>query len=169
MTDDRDPRRPSGAAPRPGRAAPDIRDAGAGDLACIAALERQLFDSAWSAAQLATEIGGERRLCLVAAAPGGRLPFGYLLARWAADEGEILRLGVAAGRRRRGVGSLLLETALHRLAAREVTRCHLEVRADDHLALRFYEGRDFRRVGRRAGYYSDRTPAVLLARDLAMG
>jgi ribosomal-protein-alanine N-acetyltransferase len=75
-------------------------------------------------------------------------PAGFVLARRLADECEILSLGVLAGRRRAGIGAALLD-----LACREAPSAVLEVAVDNLTARAFYAGREFRRVGRRRGYY----------------
>lgn len=78
---------------------------------------------------------------------------GYVIAQYAADEGEILNLGVAAPYRRRGLGRALVEQALAELAALGVTGVFLEVRESNRAARRLYEVLGFREVGRRTQYY----------------
>lgn len=78
---------------------------------------------------------------------------GYVIARRAADEGEILNLGVATGERGHGVGRALVERALARLAAGGVRVVFLEVRESNAVARRLYQSLGFTEVARRAGYY----------------
>ncbi|HEX4601181.1 MAG TPA: ribosomal protein S18-alanine N-acetyltransferase, partial [Gemmatimonadales bacterium] len=73
--------------------------------------------------------------------------------QWAADEGEILNLGVAPGHRRRGVGRALVEAMLARCGERGVTTVYLEVRESNSGARRLYETVGFHEVARRARYY----------------
>jgi ribosomal-protein-alanine N-acetyltransferase len=77
---------------------------------------------------------------------------GYLYARAAADEAEILNLAVAAGDRRGGVGRALVSAALGQMAG-PVRQVFLEVRASNETARRFYESLGFREVGHRRRYY----------------
>lgn len=88
---------------------------------------------------------------------------GYVIAQYAADQGEILNLGVASPYRGRGLGRSLVERALAELAAQGVTSVFLEVRDSNQAARRLYERLGFREVGRRVSYYEQpREDAVLL-------
>ena len=88
---------------------------------------------------------------LVAARPDGVV--GYVIAQHAADQAEILNLGVATAMRRAGVGRALVRAALARLGAIGVRSVHLEVRESNDAARRLYQSEGFAAVGRRAGYY----------------
>jgi len=82
---------------------------------------------------------------------------GYAIAHDAADEGEILNLGVAPAHQRRGLGRLLVERLMSLLAERGVHAVYLEVRESNATARRLYQQLGFREVGRRPSYY--RRPA----------
>ena len=71
----------------------------------------------------------------------------------AADEGEILNLGVAGAHRRRGLGRSLVQQVLAVLATRGVRVVYLEVRESNAGARRLYEALGFSEVARRARYY----------------
>jgi ribosomal-protein-alanine N-acetyltransferase len=86
-------------------------------------------------------------------AEAGGLVAGYVVAHCAADEGEILNLGVAVAHRRRGVGRELVRAVLAALGARGVRAVYLEVRESNTGARQLYEGLGFGEVGRRARYY----------------
>ena len=79
---------------------------------------------------------------------------GFLTARLAADELEILNLGVRADARRRGIGRALAEAAFAWGAANGARRTFLEVRASNAAATAFYATFGFAASGRRANYYS---------------
>ena len=83
----------------------------------------------------------------------GGLVAGYVIAHNAADEGEILNLGVAGAHRRRGLGRALVEQVLAALGARGVRVVYLEVRESNAGARRLYEALGFGEVARRASYY----------------
>lgn len=89
---------------------------------------------------------------------------GFLVARCAADEAEILNLAVAPESRRRGYATALAQEALREFRGQGVRRVFLEVRASNRAALAFYEGLAFRAVGRRGAYYEKpREDAVCMA------
>ena len=78
---------------------------------------------------------------------------GYAVAHHAADEAEILNLGVAPAQRRRGLGRALVVRLMALLADRGVRAVYLEVRESNDAARRLYQQLGFRDVGRRPGYY----------------
>jgi len=92
---------------------------------------------------------------------------GYLEARRAADELHVLALAVAPRARRQGAASALLQAVLGEAAREGVARVHLEVRASNTAARRFYERHGFALVGRRRRYYRNDEDALLLTRELA--
>lgn len=79
---------------------------------------------------------------------------GLVLLRAAADEAEILTIGVAPDCRRQGGGARLLEQAMTDCAARGVRTLYLDVAADNEPARRFYERCGFTTTGTRASYYA---------------
>lgn len=92
---------------------------------------------------------------------------GFLVARKLVDEMEILNLAVAPASRRRGVGKLLLREAMNWAAQNAICRVHLEVRASNNIARRFYEARGFHATGVRPKYYRDPVDdALLLTADV---
>ncbi|MGE0425168.1 MAG: GNAT family N-acetyltransferase [Reyranellaceae bacterium] len=84
---------------------------------------------------------------------------GLILLRAAADEAEIITIGVVPDRRRRGGAARLLRQAMAECAARGVCTLFLDVAADNEPARRFYERHGFATVGTRASYYT-RGPAA---------
>ena len=89
---------------------------------------------------------------------------GYVVARCAADEGEILNLAVAPAFRRRGVGCALGQAILELLGSRGVAHAYLEVRASNAAARALYERLGFREVGRRTNYYRRPVEDAILLR-----
>jgi len=112
---------------------------------------------------------GDFRECLAAATPvlvslRGEEIVGYVIARAAADEGEILNLAVAPAHQRHGLGRLLARRALDALAARGARSVYLEVRESNVAARRLYEGLGFEAVARRPNYYRQPEEAALILR-----
>jgi ribosomal-protein-alanine acetyltransferase len=87
---------------------------------------------------------------------------GFLMARQAADEAEILNIAVRRAQRRTGVASALFLAALGELHVRKATRLFLEVRESNTPAIAFYRKHGFRQVGKRPAYYRHPDEAALL-------
>ncbi len=90
-------------------------------------------------------------LCLFAVCDG--TPRGYVLLRFAADECELLSLGVDPGLRRCGIGRRLMDAVHARCRAAGTARLFLEVRESNLAARTFYSSRGFVEIGRRRNYY----------------
>jgi ribosomal-protein-alanine N-acetyltransferase len=76
------------------------------------------------------------------------------VAAWfIAGEGEIGNVAVDPEMRGRGVGSVLLESALLEGRRRRATQIFLEVRESNHVAREMYASHGFVSVGRRRHYY----------------
>ena len=84
-------------------------------------------------------------------------PVGFHLSRTAADEAEIISIGVRPDARRAGIGAALLVDAMDRARAAGSAALFVEVAADNAAAIALYRRTGFAQVGRRAGYYA--TPA----------
>jgi ribosomal-protein-alanine N-acetyltransferase len=118
-----------------------------GDMAALAALHAHCFPDPWDARAIA-------ELLAVPGSFGFVAPDGFILARVAAEEAEILTLAVSPRARRSGTGTALVETAAahaHRLGARTL---FLEVGAGNHPAYALYRRLGFIEAGRRKGYYT---------------
>ena len=86
-------------------------------------------------------------------------PAGFIVGQLAADEAEILSIGVVPRWQRRGVGSILIEGLARAVKRAEAKRLFLEVAADNQAAFELYRGLGFTAVGMRKGYY-DRAGAA---------
>lgn len=124
------------------------------DLTPLADLHTQCFPHAWGAETLARLL----------ASPGTFAFFhndGFVLARTAADEAEILTLAVCPQARGRGLGRALLQAAINKAAAMGAAVMFLEVGADNPHALALYAAMGFANVGTRKAYYEGRDALVL--------
>ena len=144
-----------------------LREATVEDLEALVRLEAACFPESWSPSALRAELTRLEGACFVAddlltAAPQ---PLAYACFLVVAGEAELLRLAVDPGRRRGGVGRALLQEGLARLGRRGVSLCHLEVGAENHSAIAFYESFGFTLSGRRRGYYRDGIDALLYRLD----
>lgn len=122
----------------------------ASDTAPLAALHAACFSDAWDAAAIAALLAGPGAFTFHTAD-------GFVLARVAGGEAEILTLAVTPQARGRGLGRALLQAAIDRAAELDAEAVYLEVGADNPHALALYAGLGFAKVGIRKGYYA---PAI---------
>lgn len=136
------------------------------DVTAVLAVQAASPEAAvWNAADY-ERAAGQQSCAIVAEGQGGIA--GFLVARAAADELEILNMAVRPDLRRQGIASLLLAGALDFGRASGATRVFLEVRESNPGAVAFYERQGFAACGRRARYYSQPVEdALVLARALA--
>ena len=79
---------------------------------------------------------------------------GLILCRAAADEAEILTFAVLPAYRQKGIGQILLQTAIESLGSQEIDRIFLEVAKNNQAAISLYSNAGFSIVGDRNRYYS---------------
>lgn len=139
------------------------RAAAEADAPALAALHAAAFPPG--------EAWGRDTIALLLALPGAfglwREGAGLLLARMAADEAEILTVGVAPEARRRGHGAALLRDAVAAARLKGAGAMFLEVAANNTAGLALYARGGFAEVGRRRRYYTDGMDALVLRRDFA--
>jgi len=134
------------------------------DSAAVAAIDAD-DPSPWSAAQIRAELENPANICLGSRDAAEGLA-GFIIARTAADEGEIIRFAVRKKLRRQGNGQALLHAALQAAASRGAARVFLEVRAGNRAAMDLYKKNGFTVNGRRRNYYNNpREDAVCMAVD----
>ena len=145
-----------------------LRPARPADLPGLTALQAASFEVPWSAEALAATLASEGVLALVAEAEGGTC--GFIVARIAAGEAEILTLAVDSARRRRGLGERLTAAVLDAARRAGAEAVFLEVAIDNPTATALYEKLGFVAAGRRPAYYArregPRSDALILRRDL---
>jgi ribosomal-protein-alanine N-acetyltransferase len=137
------------------RPQPSVSPATPGDAADLAALHGASFHRGWSEDEF-------ERLLLDRAVVAhrvtvGRKLVGFIISRVILGEAEILSVAVASARRGKGLAHQMLNTHLRRLAGLGTRTVFLEVSEDNVPANRLYQRAGFRAVGRREGYYPDRT------------
>jgi len=95
---------------------------------------------------------------------------GFALARVAADECELLSLGVSPECRSQGIATALLRGSMSRAAAERARWFFLEVATDNEAARRLYRAHGLVKVGARPDYYENedgsRTDAHTMRCDL---
>jgi ribosomal-protein-alanine N-acetyltransferase len=131
-----------------------IRASRAPDAPAIAEILRDSTEAAqWppgSYPKLAESPGGVVLVC--EAERNGQL-IGFVAARQAADEAEILNIAVLSDFRRKGIASALLEAALDGFRRSAIARVFLELRESNLPARNLYDRHGFVPSGRRTAYY----------------
>ncbi len=107
----------------------------------------------WSAEDMATLLRGPHVLAMTISQAGQVA--GYILWRHAADEAEILSIGILPDYRGRDMASQLMSEILAEAAGRDIQEIFLEVRADNRAAIGLYLKCGFTQVGQRKDYYGD--------------
>lgn len=153
----------------PDAAAGGLRPIGPFDPGPLSHLHGRCFDAGWSEESFARLLAGPDGFgfWMIGAADA---PSGFVLARVAAQESEILTIAVDPALRKRGTGRLLLEAAMAEAASRGAAEMFLEVAETNGPALALYGRCGFRPVGRRREYYegpNGKLDALILRRVLA--
>jgi ribosomal-protein-alanine N-acetyltransferase len=96
--------------------------------------------------------------------PGQRpeLVTGFIGVWMLPDEAHIVTIAVRGGRRRRGIGELMLIRAIELAQAMGQGLVTLECRVSNEAAIRLYEKYGFQQVGVRPRYYSDNQEDALV-------
>jgi|HubBroStandDraft_5_1064220.scaffolds.fasta_scaffold24726_2 ribosomal-protein-alanine N-acetyltransferase len=142
------------------------------DILAIVAIEQSVHGAPhWprSLYEEALLVGSPQpRLALVANGTDTGEIAGFIIASLIAPEAELESIAVAEIAQRRGVGRRLLQALAVELHEQGIAELHLEVRASNLPAIRFYESQNFKQIGVRPRYYSDpEEDAVLMTFRLA--
>ena len=126
------------------------------DFAALAALHATSFSDAWSAQFFRELFSGPGVFAWMQKE-------GFILARAAGGEAEILTLAVRPEARRRGVGRALVRKAATHAQVLGAEALFLEVAKENDAALKLYSGLGFKPVGLRKGYYDGKDAEILKA------
>jgi ribosomal-protein-alanine N-acetyltransferase len=102
--------------------------------------------------------------CLLAES-GGNVA-GFILIELAPDEGHIITLDVLENYRRRGIGSLLLETGEKEAASRGGNRMVLETATTNKAAIALWRKHGYRQIVTIENYYGRGRDAFRMGKDL---
>ncbi|WP_428982974.1 GNAT family N-acetyltransferase [Pseudohoeflea coraliihabitans] len=128
------------------------------DAAIAAALHLQAFSRPWGDGEFFSLLSQPATFGFLAADPS--LPriraSGFVLAREAAGEAEILSIAVHPAVRRRSLGWRLMLAAIREAANRGAEELFLEVDEHNGAAIALYRRLGFTKVGERTAYYQHR-------------
>jgi [ribosomal protein S18]-alanine N-acetyltransferase len=129
-----------------------VRDFQPADLAGLVEIARASVEAAqWSRESYLSIAGTPGSFLLVAGSDD--CVSGFLAARSASDEAEILNIAVSPTARRLGIGSALVAAALDRFGEQHLASVFLEVRESNTPAIALYGKLGFSVSSRRKGYY----------------
>ena len=145
-----------------------VRTAERADLGAVIAIERASFGDPWTRGMFGTHLTSSGGSNFLVADQDGSV-VGYAITVAAAEECELLNIAVEPDSRGRGVGALLLDSAMELCRRSGSTEMWLEVRASNAGARMLYESRGFAEVGVRKRYYhAPREDAIVLRSDLRL-
>lgn len=121
------------------------------DLDSVFAIERAVQRFPWSRGNFVDALDSDF-ICRVDESEDGSIR-GYAILMSAADEAELLTIGVAQPEQRKGLGRAILAAMLDEARERRVRRVYLEVRPSNDAAIALYRSAGFDEVGVRRGYY----------------
>lgn len=141
------------------------------DSPAISAIHREDFVRPWTDGEFLGLLGQDTVFgyAVRETGRGGTPPVGFVLARLAAGEGEILTVAVARMHRRQGLGWRLMDAVLRELHGQRAEALFLEVDETNMPAIALYRRLGFFEVGKRPGYYETkegRKGALVMRRDL---
>jgi len=142
------------------------------DSEAVSVLHREDFVRPWTDGEFAALLEQDTVFGYAAreTGHGAKPPVGFVLARLAAGEGEILTVAVARAHRRQGLGWQLMDAVLRELHAQRADALFLEVDETNAPAIGLYRRLGFRQVGHRPNYYRSTehgpTGALVMRRDL---
>jgi ribosomal-protein-alanine N-acetyltransferase len=127
--------------------------AGSENAGELAELHRGVFDKPWDTSAFHGLLSHPGSTAFMARLGSPAEVVGFIVGQLAADEAEILSLGVRADRQRHGIGRKLVEALARAVKKAEARRLFLEVGTGNAAALGLYKSLGFQEVGRRKGYY----------------
>lgn len=128
-----------------------------GDCREVASLHAQRFPLPWGEGEFASLLSQQSVFGYIVRqtnAWAGRPLAGFVLAREAAGEGEILTIAVSERVGRLGLGWRLMQAALNETRLRGAEAMFLEVDSANSPAVTLYRRLGFEKVGERPAYYA---------------
>ena len=140
------------------------------EAASIASMSRHLIESGlpWTWNEQRILHCMRNRECVVLAARDRRRLVGFAIMEFYDEHAHLSLLAVQPGYQRLGVGRQLLEWLEASARTAGTFSVHLELRATNDGARRFYERLGYREVGRKAAYYAGREDALRMLHNLAV-
>jgi ribosomal-protein-alanine N-acetyltransferase len=145
------------------------------DLDALFAIDRICFRPgiAYSRADLRYFLSHPRSISILAEDDAAKTILGFVIAQSFLEKGgrvgHFITIDVEPGRRRTGLGRMLMDAMLERLKSAGIATVRLEVAADNAGAQAFYLGLGFARTGRIPGFYMGTLDAFSMEKLLDPG
>lgn len=140
-----------------------VREAYLADTNVLVGLHQSAFDVAWGEAAISGLLSNGARAWVATQSSDD---IGFVLVRIAADEAELLSIGVMPGARRSGAGRKLVETAMNEARIGGASTLFLEVGQSNQAACALYAIAGFVRIGHRPNYYKNGEDAFVFSANL---
>jgi len=137
------------------------------DVDAVLTIEQAVQRFPWTRGNFIDALDSDYLCCVNEAEESGIR--GYAILMPAADEAELLNIGVAQAEQRKGLGRAMLAEMLSVARARQLRRVFLEVHASNVAAIALYRSAGFDQIGVRRGYYqnvSGNEDALVMACEL---
>ena len=132
------------------------------DLDAVLAIEEDCYPHPWSSRQFLQEVENPVASILVYEIENEIA--GYICYWLIAGEMQILNLATSPRLRRHGIAAQLLEQALERCSASDLSSSWLEVRSGNRAAIALYQRYGFKLSGTRRAYYRDGEDAFVMVK-----
>ena len=137
-----------------------IRNATGEDANRLAEISAASLDLAWKQDDFVKAV--ENPQAVVVVATDDTEVFGYVVLYFAADEGEVPSVAVAADHRGMGAAKALMQEAFDEAILHGVKKVFLEVRESNVAARTLYDGLGFLQVSIRKNFYTNPTENACL-------
>src|SRR3990167_4057669 len=137
------------------------------DVDTVLAIEQTVQRFPWTRGNFADALNSGYLCCVDETESGGIR--GYAILMPAADEAELLNIGVEQAGQRKGLGRAMLSEMLDAARAKQLRRVFLEVRPSNVAAIALYRSAGFNEIGVRRDYYRNANgseDAITMACDL---
>jgi ribosomal-protein-alanine N-acetyltransferase len=123
------------------------------DIPAAVEIEQGCFSRPWSAQSFTDSLSREDTLFLVCVEEETGKVAGYMGMYLSFDEADITNVAVSKSARRKGCGTLLVETAKIKARERQAAYMLLEVRVSNEAAIALYKKMGFEEIGIRKNFY----------------
>ena len=135
------------------------------DLETVHSLEEMLFSNPWTLEQYRYELD-ENPISNSYVIEVNSVICGFIVFWVTFNSSTICKIGVIEPLKRKGLGSILLETMIDDMVSNEVETITLEVRVTNQVAINFYAKHGFQVVTTKKNYYEDGTDAFYMVKVL---